>query len=173
MADNTVTTAARALMDALQFTEADLQANRAGKLSDTQRQALAQRTVLMGGLALIGVIVFALTYNSLPDAGGQGSSLVNFALMPIALAVIAFAGIEVFGAFMKLQRGTLTSVRGTAEIEIDVSPRRMFGKLTVGKFTMHIPKTQLVAFHQGDTYAIYFTPYPKQIMSAEFISENR
>src|SRR5690242_13556777 len=120
--DYTVTTAARALMDALKFTEEDLQANRAGKLSEAQRRVLAQRSLLMAGLALAGGIIFALAFGQLPEIGGQ-ASLITFALMPIALAVLAFAGVELFGAFMKLQRNNISAARGNAQIEIDPAPR--------------------------------------------------
>ncbi|MBC8171024.1 MAG: hypothetical protein H7X77_05115 [Anaerolineae bacterium] len=168
-----LTTSERALMDALGFTAEDLQANRGGQLSAAQRQKLAQRTLFMAGVALVAGIVFLLSYNSLPDAGGAAPSpLVTFGLLPISLAVLAFALFELFGAFMKLQRNSISTARGNAEIEIDASARRLFGKLTVGKFTMFVPKTQLVAFHPGEPYAIYYTSYPKQIVSAEFMAGN-
>lgn len=157
-------------MDALGFTADDLQANRSGQLSAAQRQKLAQRSILMAGVALVSGIVFFISYNALPDAGGAAPSpLVTFGLMPVSLAVLAFALFELFGSFVKLQRNSISTARGQAEIEMDDAARRLFGKLTVGKFSMFVPKTQLVAFHQGEPYAIYYTSYPKQIVSAEFI----
>ena len=88
----------------------------------------------------------------------------------MALALLAFGGFELFSAFVKLQRNSVSVTRGRAEIEMDPSRRRLFGKLKVDKFEMHVPKEQLAAFHQGDTYAIYYTSYPKQVLSAEFLA---
>jgi hypothetical protein len=164
-----MTTSERALMDALKFTEADLQANRAGKLSEAQRQAFARRSIIFGALALVSAVVFALSYFSLPEREGEPLSLLAFGLMPVSLALIGFSLFELFGAFMKLQRDSITSQRGNADIEMDQSRRRLFGKLKVGKFEMFVPKEQLVAFHQGATYIVYYTTYPKQILSAEFV----
>jgi hypothetical protein len=166
-----VTTEARALMDALKFTEEDLQANRAGRLSETQRQALAKRSILFAALAVVSGVLLALAYFSLPAREGEPVPLLSLGLMPTALALLGFSLFELFNAFVKLQRGSISTMRGRAAIQMDPSKRRLFGKLTVGKFEMIVPKEQLVAFHEGATYIVYYTTYPKQIMSAEFVAE--
>jgi hypothetical protein len=165
-----MTTSEQALKDALKFTDDDLKANRGGKLSAAQRAAFARRSIVFGGLLIVSVIVFALAYSALPSRESDPFSPIALALMPVSLALIGFSLFELFGAFVKLQRDSITSMRGKAVIEMDTSKRRLFGKLKVGKFEMVVPKEQLVAFHEGATYIVYYTAYPKHILSAEFVS---
>jgi hypothetical protein len=167
--DQGLTTSERALMDALKFTYEDLLANRGGHLSEAQRQVLARRSVLMLGVTLSALAVFYVSFATFPEIPGAPLNPVTFALLPISLAVILFGSFELFSAFVKLQRNLVVVAKGAATIEVDPSPRKLFGKLTVGKFEMPIPKEQLAAFHAGDMYAVYYTAYPKQVMSAEFI----
>ncbi len=170
MNENSPTTAAQALRDALKFSPEDLEANRAGTLSEAQRQKLAQRCLLMAGMALVGAVVLFLAYSGLPSQRGDSLSPLALIGLPIGLALIAFALFELLATFLKLQRAAVTVSRGRAEIELDPSPRRLFGKLRLGSFEMIIPKEQLAAFHEGAQYAIYYTPAPRQVLSAEFIS---
>ncbi len=125
----------------------------------------------MAGLALAGAVMLFLAYNGLPSQ--RGDSLPPLALigLPVGLAVTAFAGFELLTTFLKLQRAAVTVTRGRAEIELDPSARRLFGKLRLGKFEMIVPKDQLAAFHQDAQYAIYYTPAPRQVLSAEFLSD--
>jgi hypothetical protein len=168
---NSPTTAARALQDALKFSSADLEANRAGQLSDSQRDAFARRCLIMAGLALAGGIGFLVVYSALPSAPGDSLSPLALILLPVTLAVAAFALFELIATFLKLQRAAVTVSRGKAEIELDPSPRRLFGKLRLGKFEIIVPKDQLVAFHEGSQYAVYYTPAPRHVLSAEFLSD--
>ncbi|MBC8098746.1 MAG: hypothetical protein H7Y11_04845 [Armatimonadetes bacterium] len=165
-----MTTPERALKDALKFTDDDLAANRQGALSAAQRQTLARRALLMLAITLGALLVFYLSYSALPDASFGNVPPLSLAIMPVALAVTAFGAFELFGTFIKVQRGSVSVAKGKAEIEVDTaSRRRLFGKLKVQKFEMFVPKEQLAAFHAGDTYAIYYTSYPRQVLSAEFI----
>jgi hypothetical protein len=168
---NSPTTAARALQDALKFSSADLEANRAGQLSDHQREAFARRCLIMAGLTLLGGIGLFLVYSALPSAAGDSLSPLALIMLPVTLAVTAFALFELIATFLKLQRAVVTASKGKAEIELDPSARRLFGKLKLGSFEMTIPKDQLVAFHEGAQYAVYYTPAPRHVLSAEFLSD--
>ena len=144
------------LMKALRFRARDLEANRAGKLSERQRQELLPPP-------MAGVIQAVLT---------QSWVLVAIAVIVVGMLGAPFAmarGGEGMGAAV-VQRdaraGRVLSVCGTAHLKREDGPRVTY-LLHIEGETFSISGLLHAALRDGQPYCLYYLPESRRILSME------
>ncbi|MCI0711256.1 MAG: hypothetical protein L0154_13950 [Chloroflexi bacterium] len=170
-------------MDQLGFTEADLRANRQGKLS-TRQQAFIQRSLdyrswwPYTGLMMLffaGLAGYILFFED--DSGYiRSSSLILITMSSlIILPLIIHIGAALWARWRlgRLEHWRVKVIEGRvrlSESEHDVMlvPLKSY-RLKIGRLTFHLNGTQLSAFEDGATYRIYYV-WMRTILSAGFIS---
>ncbi|GEM_PF-1097635 len=163
------------LNEALRFTLADLAANRAGHLSDSQIEALRRawrRSAVTTAVIVIGIGIGAIL---MLYAGQQNGSFV-LTLIGIALTLLN-AGIVGFAAQARIRlnadlRQPIIAVRGIVRHTIRVSGKAATYILDV-EGTDSPPERMLVAkpvffaFEENVPYCLYRTAASKTLLSAE------
>ncbi len=164
------------LMTALNFTEADLDANRDGQLSEEQYVSLqSKRTYWRYGV--IGITGFAVILSA---AGIRMLPGYDYAPANIVmLFCLLFGGIQFLTAFYywmryravtsDLRDQTVAAAQGIAMLE-----SLGFGKMTVrvGDRTFMMKDKAGLAFKNGDPYCLYYAPHSKILLSAEWLRED-
>jgi hypothetical protein len=191
MTDDTVygtSGATESLQKAFSFTDADLVANRAGKLSPTQsaRMVKGQKTSRIGMYVMVGVvIVFIIVIAAvfLPQSlAAQPAS--SSAIPPwIIIAVIVVVGLIMFISFARTRRGisnltgAVLSVEGVANPKVssfgDANQEGMdtLFRVRVGTMNFAVPgPAQVNAFEKGKSYRAYYLKSTVPVLiSAELI----
>lgn len=161
------------LMKALRFRARDLEANRAGKLSERQRQELLPppmagviQAVLLGHVALIGALLVGIGVLT------QSWVLVAIAVIVVGMLGAPFAmarGGEGMGAAV-VQRdaraGRVLSVCGTAHLKREDGPRITY-LLHIEGETFSISGLLHAALRDGQPYCLYYLPESRRILSME------
>ncbi len=162
------------LNTAFDFTDDDLVANRAGRLSSTQQPKMSKKrgqaqvmNLVAGALFLVIMVVIAIVV--LPGALAPqptGSSAVPPGI--IALVLVGVLGVIVFSVLRsrrKLQgvAGAVLTTEGEAKtrsgmVEVgDGAGSAAIYRLTVGKVTFPLSTAgQLAAFTEGQRYRVYY-----------------
>lgn len=164
-----------ALMAAVGFNEADLAANRAGMLSDGQRQklrAMQRRAVGVGGGAVI-VLVFVATGFLY---GGRQTDSGILTLVGIGLT---FSSTLIMGLFTRhwlrlnadLSSGQVGVLSGKVERIIRVSGRVTTFVLKIGDDRLPLSHEMLKGFEHDRPYRLYRTAYTRLLLSAERLPE--
>lgn len=160
------------LAEALNFTDDDLAANRAGNLAEPQRARLRTRSIVsVGGNALLTLGLAAI-----------GLWVVTLGYLLVAGALFALAaGLFWLGrtgnAQLDAERnaGAVASVRGEAHLSADEYPNPN-GTVTefvlsIGDEAFVLPRHIFAAFEDGTHYAVYYLPKARLVLSAEEIDE--
>jgi len=159
-----------ALMQVMNFTDDDLQANQAGQLGDGQidrLQRLQQRTLLTGGGAFF---VLTLVATGFLFMGGQNESVI-FTVIGISFTVINAITVGLFGRnWMRLsadiRSGTVQRIAG--ELERVVKPGQVSQYvLRVEDFTFDVKKEVFKEFRHEINYAFYRVPHSGILLGAE------
>ena len=161
------------LQSAFDFTDDDLVANRAGRLSPTQQARMSKRrggaqiaNLVFGAFFVVILIVIAIVV--LPGVMAPqpaGSSAVSPVL--IALVLVGVLGVVVFSVLrtrrkMRGVAGAVFMTEGEAKTRsgmVDVGEAGSAGmfRLTVGGVIFPIPSgDQLAAFTAGQRYRVYY-----------------
>ena len=166
------------LMAALNFTEADLDANRDGQLSEEQRARLYGKRIYWL-LAIAGVVVLVFLVN-LPgvfvifgsdDYPPPADILIFTGLIMGCIGILAVlytrSGLRAIAA--DLQEKTVEAVQGQIKLE-------PFGEgsimLRVLDRVFSVSDRTGFAFKNGDPYCLYYAPHSKTLLSAEWLRED-
>jgi hypothetical protein len=166
------------LMEALDFTDEDLAANREGYLTKRQLLRLSQRQnswtmgVVLAAIGSVFLCAFAIMDGI--RIGDTVSSRVGI----IGLIAILAGGFVLYtwtkGArfAVDLRQGELEAVEG--RVALDVISQGSSGNaytVQIEDRTFAINKPIFLAFKNGDPYRIYYAPHSRTILSAEWLRE--
>lgn len=170
---------AEALQNALDFTAADLDANRTGRLSDSQQQHMNLQSkrgksynLVMGGVFLVfAIIIVTVVLPKLNDNSSSGTSGSSSSVPPwIIFVVLAVVALIVLRTLLKTRKGmgrvaagAVLSVEGPAKTKatnrgnVDQMMSMAIFRLKVGKVTFPLSSArQLGGFVDGVNYRCYF-----------------
>ena len=183
-----------ALMSYFEFTEADLQANRQGQMSDAQKQSLQKedradrKWEFFGGgcMIVIGLIGLAAALGALfvfTDLGARiGLGLMFGVIWPLIWGVLGVRTlIPAFGpsrqirlmkvqgpvSFAKVERTSITTSDGGVHHH-----HHIVEELHVGGKSFDVTEDLTHIMKEGDSYAVYYTE-GADIYSVELISKAR
>ncbi|MBI1258408.1 MAG: hypothetical protein GC204_13135 [Chloroflexi bacterium] len=159
------------LTDALNFAEEDLLANRAGRLSDAQKQRLTRgwrRTlwIVIGLVIVLGLsattVLFIAQRNDLPVLNMIGI------LMTIVNALVVGLGAQSYlRTSSDLNNGRVTTISGVVNHTIRVSGRVATYILKVGDEKVVVSRPVFFAVEDGKAYNLYRAPSSKTLLAAE------
>ncbi len=160
------------VIEGFSFRQEDLDANRAGRLTDQQveriRTELQRRTRIIVPLLILGPLPLAwiaaiASARSEETAGGTFLPALALLYVVSLLVIAPLAGIGLYTNFIKpIRKGNVTSETGP----IKLIPRgddvhlKMGSRLKGPRFAM--APEQAEALIAGDVYTIYFTPAGKR-----------
>jgi hypothetical protein len=164
-----------ALMEAIGFSEDDLEANRRGVLSEAQRDRLRRdRTRL---LALTGVALVSFAVSGWLCAGsffyGANTSLFQVASFPFVIAIIILGVSRTqLGPWRNdWVTGKVAALEGRVRLDIGPGNPYSYYKIVVEGQTFGVRKDVFLAFKNGDLYRIYYGPNSKWLLSAEWLRD--
>jgi hypothetical protein len=162
------------LEQALNFTPAELAANRQGHLSDGQRRLLRRRSYYpVAAYSLLAVIILAALFGFLggsnsPILFSQTGCLVS---SPFILVIIFFAilGIRKWKQFnTDVTIGRVAGVSGKISMDMYAAGYGlMVLNLKVQGKKFNLTKPAMLALRNGESYTIYYAPTSKIVLSAE------
>ena len=159
------------LDEVLNFTDEDLQANRAGHLSDAQIERLRagwRRYLIVGIIALIVIGFFAVL---LIFQGQRGESdvlvFIGFALTLINAAIMGLIGQAYIRLSRDLRASSLITTCGTVVHTVKIYNRAATYLLDIEGERLLVPKPVFFAFEDKVPYALYRTAGSKTLLSAE------
>jgi hypothetical protein len=152
------------LMEALDFDEDDLEANRAGQLSEVQYNNMYSKRM-----------VFIYVFVTLSTV------IVFMSILTLSLNLFVMATAIIFFMRMKLHqfdndlKGNVLPMEGV--VKLDVITNKIHTNVSSGVAysirindrKLNVEKKAFLAFKNGDPYRIYFTPNTKKILSAEWL----
>ena len=149
-----------ALIMALNFDEVDLEANREGLLSESQRIRLDDQQ-FKKDIILVGIIIwFVLVLAQVLFV----QSADTWWFMAI------FCGVVIVSMSHHRRRlyNDLNGCEGRVRLDI-INERGLQYKIGIGDIELFVKKEVFLAFKNGDPYRIYYTPRTKKILSAEWL----
>jgi hypothetical protein len=162
-----------ALQEAIGFTVEDLDINDSGVLSQPQRENLKQDCArwLLFNLAITTLCLFAYNgYQSGPKTYNDIGGLILFYLLlsPFFLVTLN-SWVRLFLDIIKRTVG-----RSEGYIELDVRSNRSGTRFKVRSQSVvfDVDKRVFLAFKNNEPYLIYFAPYSKTIVSAEWLRDS-
>lgn len=163
------------LMAALQFTPADLDANRAGRLSDAQRERL-RRSGRPMFYAVVGLALALIIGAALLIYLGQRSESPILSLVGVSLTVINAVVLAVgVGSRLRLREdlrsGQVVMIDGVVRRVVRVGRRSAAYVLAVelpqGTLRLNVSKAVFNGFQDGVRYHLYRTPSARLLVAAE------
>ena len=160
------------LMRALEFTDADLVANRRGKLTLAQKRVVRQASYvyLPRLIALIIVGGFLLILGFAPHI-----ILTQRAIILLGLVIVGWGLVSTIQRLLQFSddqaAGVVEQVEGEAQT---TSARVRFDRqyyVTVGSTTFHVPQSVYDAVQPG-FYRGYYAPYSMTLLSAEVLEDD-
>lgn len=146
------------LMEAIGFTEDDLEANREGFLSSEQITLLRRNRYFWLVVACItGVAAFGLAIYSQSILG-----CISFAATPPLFAILKILMLDEV-----LKGRKVESAEGY--IQLDMQGQGTGNILIVDDITFKVSKKVFLAFKNGDPYLIHYLPKMMKILSAEWL----
>ncbi len=169
----TETASTHTLAQAIGFTDADLVANRAGELSQSQRIALQKRrgrALFLGLGAFFGLTMLATLFlfmGSKPD----NSDILSIIGVGLTICNALVIGIF-FRAWLRLNgdinAGRVLAVSGKLERVLKPLNRRVMNyMIRIGSVEIYVNKEVFIAFEHEASYTLYRTPYNRTLVSAE------
>ena len=159
------------LVDALNFSAEDLEANRAGRLSEAQRERLTRSLRRTVRILCSLVLVFGLGATTiLFEAQHNDSTVLN--LIGILLTVInaGIVGLSVqsyLRTSSDVKNGRVATISGVVSHTIRVSGRVATYILKVGDQNVVVSRLVFFAVEDGKAYHFYRAPFSKTLLSAE------
>jgi hypothetical protein len=170
------------LMQAFDFDERDLQANRAGELTHEQRErvAAAYQQFLRRIPPTLGIIG-AIMVSAAVISQVRGFVLHELVIeLPIWLylfgIMVLIVGVGSYWLTMGVRRGRIQVAQGMATLETGKhGPNKPYFHAKIGTHTFYLAdEVQLGAFIEAEPYHVYYVPYwPDVILSAEKINSEQ
>jgi membrane protein YdbS with pleckstrin-like domain len=159
------------LTEALNFSAEDLDANRAGRLSDRQKYRLTRgwrRTLWI----LIGLVIFlGLAATTMLFVAQRGDSpvlnVIGILLTIINAAIVALGTQSYLHTSSDIKNGRVTIISGIVSHTIRVSGRVATYILKVDNQEVVVSKLVFFAVEDGKPYHFYRVPASKTLLSAE------
>ena len=160
------------LMAALDFTEADLEANQAGELSARQIKALEKRRGLMFMGVFASIVVMALFFllASVMQPSDDAFVFYFFAVFPALLAIYLAYNVYRSSSDTRERRSAVVEGRVALDVSGGQNSANFAIKLENKKFRLN--KRQFLTFKNGDPYRVYYAPRSKRILSAEWLRDD-
>lgn len=163
------------LMSVLEFSAADLQANRLGLLSEAQAAVIRKdhRSYVLKAMALFFAFVIIATIlifigqkmqNLITTAAGSGVTLVNALL-------IGFSGREYMRMGSDIRSGAVDALAGDVERVIRRSRKSDRYILRINDEEIFVTKEIFLCFEHERPYRIYRTRLAKLLLSAESVHD--
>ncbi len=165
-----------ALMQAIGFTEEDLEANREGQLSQRQRDEIKRLRMTWYGIKIICVvispIVLILLILPLFDSRTNKSGLFIFIAMAVTvLGYSAYYAMERWNQYRKdLAENRTAVIEGRVKIKVFHYKEPKY-KISIEDVRFEVSKEIFLTFKNGDPYIIYYAPYSNKLLSAEWLRE--
>jgi hypothetical protein len=160
-----------ALMWAIGFTPMDLAVNQDGILSDYQRKKfrILRRKNLLSLLSCVLVAIAVLALRQVWVSPVNSLCL----LIPILLCGLIALGaiINIYKYHRDVTQNRVDAVQGRINLNIMDKTRYTTYTMNVQNQRWVVEKDILLAFKNGDPYAIYYAPHSKIILSAEWLRE--
>ena len=158
------------LMAVLAFDEDDLEANRTGHFSQQQvarfrskRKKEFWSAAVMSSL-LLGFLFF------MADILPTENFLLSLIAGLLALGTMWFAyGLIIFRLGADLKEDHVLSTEGRIELSQEDKNNEVNSFITIGGLRFPVNRKTLLAFKNGDPYAIYYTRRSKKLLSAEWL----
>jgi hypothetical protein len=158
------------LMDAIGFTEEDLEFNLEGDLSDAQEAWLnGERSLWMYRIVLALVVFGAACIFILINLDGatEYQIIIGFCIFT---GMFVFASISKWMQFNGDLRDGIEVAEGRIKLDIrDKAQEHSKYRIIIENITFKIDKDIFLAFKNGDPYAIYYAPHTKTILSAVWL----
>ena len=172
-----MTSGAAALMAAMNFTEADLQANRQGHLSQAQADRLKRmrrRYVLMAAVLFLGL---ALAATALIFLGQQNRNVILSAAGGLLTVINAVLMGGMGRSYMRidsdLRGGGVETLAGEVERALRRGRQHDYYLLRIDGVSLAVTQDIFLAFQHEAPYRIYRTRLSGALLSAERISAVR
>ena len=177
------------LMSAFKFTEADLQANRSGQLTQKQQSDLAEDSKynkifgIIGGFFLFGLAAVGLIFGIAEIFQSHDTQGKLTAVLLIVVWVGIFGALStrtIIRAFSKFQVKIVKAEGPVNIVKVERTTARGNGSVShyfayemhIGDGTFDVGSDAAGFMMQGDVYAIYYTQGSEnEILSLEFISK--
>lgn len=166
-----------ALAQAFQFRQSDLEANRSGSMSGTQKETLAQRfsrgaqlyqiIILHSVILLMGLAFVAWTERSNPAYFNETGLAFWLTLLVTAGTVVIFGTLTVQHRrrlHQERQTGRVEKLSGDVQLQPGSAQSR---RLHIDGQVFRLDVWQAEAFQPGQMYHVYISPRTRQILSAE------
>ena len=159
------------LTEALNFSEEDLQANRAGRLSEAQKYRLTRgwrRTLwIVIGLVIVltlgaTTLIFVAQNNDLPVL-----NVIGVLITVINAAVVGLGAQSYLRTSSDLKGGKVATISGVVSHTIRVSGRVATYILKVDNQNVVVSRLVFFAVEDGKAYHLYRAPSSKTLLSAE------
>lgn len=171
---NTYQDPTQLLMDTLHFNEDDLEANRNGELSESQRTQLdyylnkfieGRKALIIGG-AVIAIIAVANTFFF------RSSTFTNmlFIVGLVLLGSLWFVNRQVTNTQNGLQQGRINSIQGVISLDLKANDNPTY-YVNCGALRFTICKDVFLAFKNNEPYVLYYVPWNNKLLSAEIMSD--
>ncbi len=170
--DKSKTKPGQGLMEALNFDETDLAANREGRFSQDQYEDLSRRwrtmLIAMAFLVIFSPVMCILTiivheHNS----ASRDFNAYLFAAMAAAFGCLLIASnykrvkADLDGAEVRIVEGRVSlDVKSNQDLSIRIRNQKF-----------RVKKEVFLAFKNGDPYVIYYTPNTRAILSVEWLRD--
>lgn len=160
------------LMAALNFTEADLEANQAGELSARQIAALEKRRGLMFMGVFVSMVVMALFFliASVMQPSDDATVFYFFTVFPALFTLYLAYNVYRYGKDIHDRRSAVVEGRVELDISGGQNSANFAIKLENKKFRLN--KRQFLTFKSGDPYRVYYAPKSRRILSAEWLRDD-
>jgi hypothetical protein len=169
------TTTTTPLQRELAFRDADLDANRAGRISEVQDYELRAKRRRAITLGVLAVLVAAFVASAFIFAGWRGDNAI-LTLVGIGVTLCSAALTGVFARYWlrlsaDIRGGEVMVVQGELERVVRPVTRRVVNTMIrVGEVEVFVSQEAFEAFEHRQPYALYRLPYTGQLLSAEKLS---
>lgn len=165
------------LMQAIGFTEEDLDANREGYMSKRQRVILGSNRTFWNTLTTFAAILaiplaFLFSFCSFISAPSSSFKLGNMALFCLLIAgIIYFMKRKWARVIDDLRTGDVSAIEGRVKLDFADRGNWSLYSLAISGEIFNVKKSVFLAFKNGDPYRIYYAPHSKTILSAEWLRD--
>jgi hypothetical protein len=166
------------LMQAIGFTEEDLEANREGYMSKRQRSRLYAkrsswgiRTILAVGITLFLCVSAIIDGNRIGDTVSSRLAIIGLICIVGGSAVV-YTRLKGANFTADLWKGEIHIIEGRVVLDVSNQGNRGdFYTVRIDDTTFAINKPIFLAFKNDDPYRIYYAPRSKTILSAEWLRD--
>lgn len=154
------------LMQALNFNEDDLAANREGRLSKAQRNLLYSHQNVQNTWILLSFLTGCPLMLVLLLAASRLGALILVPVMVIGLAVATWFFLSQRQRFARDLADAVHVLEGPVQLDV-ISESTYI--VAIGDQELSVKKAAFLAFKNGDPYRIYYAPHSKTVLSVEWM----